>query len=117
MDTAEHQPVADVSHEDGHEHHDHDHDKPRRLSPFGHLFRFLGWWLGFTGLYGVFAVCPFCGAPGCPVGLSTAGSVGAFLALCMQDWRRLFSFLWHKVRRKKSRDAPDEEPDSETPSS
>jgi hypothetical protein len=22
-----------------------------RMSPFGHLFRFVGWWFGFTGLY------------------------------------------------------------------
>lgn len=49
------------------------------LSPFGHLFRFTARWLGFTGLYAAFSVCPFCGQAGCPVGVGIAGSVGAFL--------------------------------------
>lgn len=65
----------------------------RRMSPFGHLFRFVGWWLGLTGLYSTFAVCPFCGQQGCPVGMTSAGAIGAFLTLCIQDWRSLFGFL------------------------
>jgi hypothetical protein len=72
-----------------------EHSK-RKMSPFGHLFRFFGWWFGFTGLYSMFAVCPFCGQQGCPVGLASAGTVGAFFALCVQDWKQLFMFLKHK---------------------
>lgn len=55
----------------------------RKMSPFGHLFRFIGLWFGFTGIYSMFAVCPFCGQQGCPVGLASAGTVGAFFCpLC-----------------------------------
>ena len=46
----------------------------RKVSPCGHLFRFVGWWFGFTGLYAMFAVCPFCEQQGCPVGLASAGT-------------------------------------------
>jgi hypothetical protein len=70
-----------------------------KMSPFGHLFRFFGWWFGLTGLYSMFAVCPFCGQQGCPVGLASAGTVGAFLALCIQDWKLLFRFLKHKLSK------------------
>jgi hypothetical protein len=70
-----------------------------RLSPIGRLFRFIGWWFGFTGLYATFTVCPFCGQPGCPVGMASAGAVGAFLALCMQDWRRFLGFRRGKLAR------------------
>jgi hypothetical protein len=73
----------------------------RRMSPFGHLFRFFGWWFGFTGLYSMFAVCPFCGQQGCPVGLASAGTVGAFLALCVQDWKLFFRFLRNRLSKEK----------------
>jgi hypothetical protein len=69
-----------------------------KLSPFGHLFRFIGWWFGFTGLYAMFSVCPFCGRQGCPVGLASAGTVGALLSLCLQDWKRLFALLKQKLK-------------------
>ena len=68
-----------------------------RLSPFGHFFRFLASWFGFTGLYAAFTVCPFCGQQGCPVGIASAGTVGAFLALCFQDWKRLFEYIKQKT--------------------
>lgn len=71
----------------------------RRISPFGHLFRFIGWWFGFTGLYAMFAVCPFCGQQGCPVGMASAGTIGAFFALCVQDWRRFFAFIMQKLMK------------------
>jgi hypothetical protein len=74
----------------------------RRMSPFGHLFRFIGWWFGFTGLYAMFAVCPFCGQQGCPVGLASAGTIGAFLSLCVQDWKRFFAFIMHKLGKRKN---------------
>ena len=77
------------------------HHGRRAMSPFGYLFRFIGWWFGLTGLYAMFAVCPFCGQTGCPVGLASAGTVGAFLSLCIQDWRRLFSFIRQKFSRRK----------------
>jgi hypothetical protein len=75
-----------------------EHEK-RKISPFGHLFRFIGWWFGFTGLYSMFAVCPFCGQQGCPVGIASAGTIGAFLTLCVQDWKRLLGFIKHKLTK------------------
>lgn len=75
----------------------------RRLSPFGHLFRFAAKWFGFTGLYAAFSVCPFCGQAGCPVGAGIAGSVGAFFALCATDWKRLFRYF-RDSRRKNMKD-------------
>ena len=75
-------------------------EKNRKLSPFGHVFRLIASWFGFTGLYAMFSVCPFCGQQGCPVGMASAGTVGAFFALCCQDWKRLFSFIRQKLTGK-----------------
>lgn len=75
----------------------------RKLSPFGHIFRLIAYWLGFTGLYAAFSVCPFCGQQGCPMGMASAGTVGAFFALCCQDWKRFFAFLRHKLTRQAAR--------------
>jgi hypothetical protein len=79
--------------------HEHAASEPgnTKLSPFGKLFRFIGMWFGFAGLYAAFSVCPFCGQPGCPVGLASAGAIGAFFALCLQDWKTLFKFLHKKL--------------------
>jgi len=74
-----------------------DDHKPRRLSPFGHIFRFVAGWFGFTGLYAAFSVCPFCGQPGCPVGIVSASAVGAFLSLCLQDWKTFVAFIRNKL--------------------
>jgi hypothetical protein len=71
-----------------------------KISLFGRLFRLIGWWFGFTGLYATFAVCPFCGQQGCTVGMASAGTVGAFFVLCIQDWKRFFVFFRHKLNRK-----------------
>ncbi len=72
-------------------------DSPsRRASIWGHLFRLFACWLGLSGLYAMFAVCPFCGQAGCPVGAGGAGLVGAFFALCAQNWRALIHFVRHR---------------------
>jgi hypothetical protein len=68
----------------------------QKMSPLGHLFRFVAPWFGFSSLYAMGSVCPCCGQQGCPVGLASAGAVGAFFALCVQDWKRFFRFLKHK---------------------
>jgi|LQYC01.1.fsa_nt_gi hypothetical protein len=73
----------------------------RKLSPFGHLFRFIGWWFGLSALYATFAVCPFCGQQGCPVGWASAGTVGVFLTLCLQDWKLFFRFIKQKLTNEK----------------
>lgn len=63
--------------------------------------RFLGWWFGFSGLYAMFAVCPFCGQTGCPVGAGTAGLFGGFFAVVMKG-KTFFSALASMFKRKKS---------------
>ena len=69
----------------------------QKMSPLGYALRFIGAWFGFTGLYATFNVCPFCGQVGCPVGLASAGAMGAFFALFVQDWKRLLIFIRHKL--------------------
>ncbi len=68
----------------------------------GRLLRFFGWWLGFSGLYAMFAVCPFCGQAGCPVGIGGSGLIGGFFALCMQNWKAFFKFIHSKLNGKNS---------------
>src|SRR5208337_5627207 len=46
----------------------------------GGLWRFFSWWLVFFGIYASSSVCPFCGQPGCPVGVAAAGIIGGFFA-------------------------------------
>ncbi|MBD3322045.1 MAG: hypothetical protein GF350_13185 [Chitinivibrionales bacterium] len=77
-------------------------DTKPRLSPLGHLLRFVGWWFGFAGLYGAFSVCPFCSQQACPVGFTSAGIFGAVFSLFLQDWRRLLMFI--KAKRSKCKD-------------
>ncbi len=62
----------------------------------GRIFRFLGWSIGFSGLYMMFAVCPFCGQAGCPVGAASAGVVGGLFTLSVSA---LKSF-WNMCKRK-----------------
>ena len=73
----------------------------QKISPFGRLFRLIGWWFGFTNLYATFAVCPFCKQQGCPVGMASAGVIGAFFTLCVQDWKRFFTFIRKRIKRGK----------------
>ncbi len=45
------------------------------------LLRVGSWWLVFFGIYASSAApCPFCGQPGCPVGVAAAGIMGGFFA-------------------------------------
>ncbi|OQX95604.1 hypothetical protein B6I21_04540 [candidate division KSB1 bacterium 4572_119] len=70
----------------------------RKLHPvLGPVFRFAGWWVAFTGLYSMFAVCPFCGQAGCVVGAGSAGVVGGFFALIMQYGKTALSFFKSRV--------------------
>ena len=78
-----------------HSRHDHAHPPRRRL---GAALRFAGWFVGFSGLYAMSAVCPFCGRPGCPVGAASAGMVGVVCAGIMQWGRSCRLFLVRLVR-------------------
>lgn len=72
-------------------------EKLKKLPIIGNLFRFLGLWLAFTGVYAMFSVCPFCGQVGCPVGAGSAGVIGGFFALTVQNMKNLLSFFEHKL--------------------
>jgi len=65
----------------------------KRSSTLRSVFGFLRWWLGFSALYAMFAVCPFCGRAGCPVGAGSAGFVGAFFAMCITGGKRVRGFV------------------------
>jgi hypothetical protein len=54
------------------------------------------WLLGFLTFFGIYAsssVCPFCGTPGCPVGLSGAALVGGFFAALWQYGRQGWTWV------------------------
>jgi hypothetical protein len=53
------------------------------------LKRWALWFLTFFGIYSASSVCPFCGAPGCPVGAGGAAVVGGFFACLMQYEKNL----------------------------
>ena len=55
------------------------------MKPWG---RFFGWWAGIAGFYAASGgPCPYCGAPGCPVGAASAGVMGLLFALVLQKFR------------------------------
>jgi hypothetical protein len=79
------------------------HALPQKKHPLkGALWRFLAWWLTFSGLYAMCAVCPFCGRVGCPVGGGSAVIVGGFFAVCVQALKNFFQVLYRMGYRRKS---------------
>jgi hypothetical protein len=74
-----------------------------KYPPIGRLFRFLAWWLIFTGIYASSSVCPFCGQAGCPVGGVSAGIVGGFFALLIEKGKVFLNHLadWSTILRSK----------------
>jgi len=64
---------------------------------WGSLKRPVLWFLAFFGIYASSSVCPFCGAPGCPVGVGGAALVGSVFACLWQygknAWEKLIGFL------------------------
>lgn len=79
----------------------HHHDKFHKHSIVAKMINFSKWWLGFTGLMATTSVCPFCGQPGCPVGVGAATTIGAFFALFMQNWKEPFQQLYYRLFKNK----------------
>ena len=54
------------------------------------VLQFIGWSVGFTGLYAASTTCPCCGQVGCPVGVGTVGIMGGLTAAVVScfRWRR-----------------------------
>ena len=65
----------------------------------GGLLRFFSWWLVFFGIYASSSVCPFCGTPGCPVGVGAAGIMGGFFAALWTYGRAWLDRLKALIRR------------------
>lgn len=88
----------------GHVHHGHQCNcKPAARPPrvtVGIIFRFFGWFVGFTGLFTMGAACPFCGQQGCPVGTASAGILGLFFASLLQWGKGLLAAVKVLLRRK-----------------
>ena len=58
------------------------------------LKRHVLWFLAFFGIYASSSVCPFCGTPGCPVGVGGAAVVGGVFA-CLWQYGKS---AWEKIR-------------------
>ncbi|MCX6842572.1 MAG: hypothetical protein NTX53_09865 [candidate division WOR-3 bacterium] len=64
------------------------------------LLRFFGLWAGISGTYAVMCnTCPFCGRPGCPVGIGVMAIFGALGSLFVTQRRN----LWASIRRRLTR--------------
>ena len=68
----------------------------------GSLKRWVLWFLTFFGIYASSSVCPFCGTPGCPVGVGGAAVVGGAFAFLWQygksAWEKLRGFVVKRFR-------------------
>lgn len=53
------------------------------------------WFLTFFGIYASSSMCPFCGTPGCPVGVGGAALVGGFFATLWQYGGN----VWDRLKR------------------
>ena len=69
----------------------------------GKLFQFLKWWFAFTGLIASTSVCPFCGTPGCPVGIGAATTMGGAFSFIMQFCKAPFLWLRFRISERKNR--------------
>jgi hypothetical protein len=78
----------------------HHHDAAAQPAAMGALKRSLLGFLAFFGIYASSSVCPFCGTPGCPVGVSGAALVGGAFAMLWQygkQWFRGVSRFFKKI--------------------
>lgn len=61
------------------------------------LKRWALWFLAFFGIYASSSVCPFCGTPGCPVGVGGAALVGGVFAALWRygksGWEKMRGFI------------------------
>lgn len=71
--------------------------KNEAVTILGSLKRWGLWCLAFFGIYASSSVCPFCGTPGCPVGVGGAAVVGCVFACLWQygksAWEKLTGFV------------------------
>jgi hypothetical protein len=74
-----------------------DREEPQKAGRWDSLKRSVLWFLAFSGIYASSSVCPFCGTPGCPVGVGGAALVGGVFACLWQygrgAWEKLTGFF------------------------
>jgi hypothetical protein len=79
-----------------------DRAAPQEVGRWDSLKRHVLWFLTFFGIYASSSVCPFCGTPGCPVGVGGAAVVGGAFAFLWQygksAWEKLRGFFWKRSR-------------------
>ncbi len=79
-----------------------DPEETQEVGRWNSLKRYVLWFLAFFGIYASTSVCPFCGTPGCPVGVGGAALVaGAFACLWQYGksaWLKLTGFLTKGAR-------------------
>gem|GEM_PF-2046662 len=75
----------------------------RKRQPTVLLLRFAGWFVGFSGLFAMGSVCPFCGKQGCPVGSVSAGFVGLLFASLAQWGKTGLRLFLHAAKKLKNR--------------
>lgn len=63
---------------------------PKGKVHIGAFKRWLLWFLTFFGIYASSSMCPFCGTPGCPVGVGGAALVGGIFAGLWQYGHSVF---------------------------
>ena len=72
-------------------------EAPQELGRWSSLKRSALWFLAFFGIYASSSVCPFCGTPGCPVGVGGAAVVAGTFACLWQygksAWEKLTGFV------------------------
>jgi hypothetical protein len=71
-----------------------DQTESREGGRWGSLKRYVLWFFAFFGIYASSSVCPFCGTPGCPVGIGGPAVVGGVFA-CLWHYGKS---AWEKLR-------------------
>jgi len=77
--------------------HDESIDPVDRKSMRNRIIHFLFRWLAFFGIFAGTTVCPFCGQPGCPVGVGGAAVGGGLFALLTQNWKAAVLIIKNKI--------------------
>jgi hypothetical protein len=76
--------------------------EPSKEGRWGSLKRSVLWFLAFFGIYASSSVCPFCGTPGCPVGVGGAAVVGGVFTYLWRygksAWEKLRGFIAKRSR-------------------
>jgi hypothetical protein len=77
----------------------------RKVKDFFKSLMFKQWFLVSAGYFMSSSTCPFCGKPGCPVGLGVGVGVGGFGVLCTTFIQRLYTRLKNRNGLQRSKNS------------